>query len=158
MRSALVLAALPLLSCSHARQGTDTVFRSLDEGPVRISALRGRVVLLDFWATWCEPCTVSLPFYARLLREAGAQGLSAVAVSTDESDDEVRKYLARAPLPFARARDPNGSIADALGVVLIPTTFLLDRQGRVRFKHQGFSAADEGTLRSEVAALLAEPQ
>ena len=125
---------------------------------MRLAELRGQVVLLDFWATWCEPCKLSLPFYARLLREREGRGFSVVAASTDASDEVVRKYLARAPLPFAMARDPEGSVADGLGAVLIPTTFLLDRRGRVRFRHQGFSQADEDPIRAELAALLAEPQ
>ena len=146
------------LACSRPAQRAEISFRSLDSRPVRLADLRGRVVLLDFWATWCEPCKLSLPFSARLLREREGAGFSVVAASTDQSDEEVRGYLARTPLPFAPARDPDGAIADGLGVVRIPTTFLLDRRGRVRFRHQGFSEADEAPIRAELAALLAEPQ
>ena len=131
-------------------------FRAVSGEQVRLSELQGRVVLLDFWATWCEPCKVSLPFYARLHQELGAKGLSVIAASTDEGDDEVRQYLKTTPLPYTVARDPGGQVAERLGVQLIPTSLLYDRSGRERFRKQGFTPDDEKLLRAEIDKLLAE--
>jgi cytochrome c biogenesis protein CcmG/thiol:disulfide interchange protein DsbE len=141
-----------LAACAIGR----TSLKSLDGAEIRLDELRGRVVLLDFWATWCEPCKLSLPFYATLDGQLRDRGLSVVAVSTDESDGAVRAYLSRTPLPYTIARDPRGQVADGMGVQMIPTTLLLDRKGAVRFRKQGFAPDDEPAMRREVEKLLAE--
>jgi thiol-disulfide isomerase/thioredoxin len=149
VRAALLIA---LLGCAHGQR--PAVLATLSGHEVRLADLRGRVVLLDFWATWCEPCKLSLPFYARMQREL--RGLEVVAASTDEADEDVRKFLAKTPLPFTIARDPAGRVAEEMGVELMPTTLLLDRAGKVRFRHVGFSPDSETDLRREVQQLLAE--
>jgi len=140
-----------LVACAPGR----TSLKSLDGRDFRLDDLRGRVVLVDFWATWCEPCKLSLPFYATLDRDLRARGLSVVAVSTDDRDDEVRAFLARMPLPYTIARDPRGQVAESMGVQMIPTTLLLDRGGAVRLRKQGFSPGDEPALRRTIENLLA---
>ena len=140
-----------LAACATGR----TSLKSLDGRDLDLASLRGRVVLVDFWATWCEPCKVSLPFYAALDAELRGRGLTVVAVSTDENDADVRAFLKATPLPFAIARDPRGEVAESMGVGMIPTTLLLDRAGNVRLRRQGFTPADEPALRREVEKLLA---
>ena len=130
--------------------------RSLDGAPLSLSAYRGRVVLLDFWATWCAPCKVSLPFYAALDRDLRAKGLTVIAVNTDEDDAPVRRFLRETPLSCTVARDPRGQVADDMGVSMIPTTLLLDREGKVRLRKQGFTPGDEPALRAEVEKLLGQ--
>jgi thiol-disulfide isomerase/thioredoxin len=120
---------------------------------VRIEDLRGRVVLLDFWATWCEPCRESLPFYADLQRELGPQGLTIAAVSIDADDDPVRDYF-KMPPAFLVLRDPDSSIAERLGVSIMPTSFLIDRSGVTREKMQGFKPEERESIRARVLALL----
>ena len=147
-----LISLCTLAGCSTGR----TSLKSLDGADFRLDDLRGRVVLLEFWATWCEPCKLSLPFYARLDGELRPRGLAVVAVSTDDSDALVHKYLESAPLPYTIARDPRGEFAQSMGVQLIPTTLLLDRKGEIRLRKQGFSPGDEPALRREVERLLAE--
>src|SRR5438105_14608083 len=138
MRS-VFLACLALASCSGSRPVPggmpldDVAAHGLDGKTVRIADLRGRIVLLDFWATWCEPCRESLPFYADLQRELGPQGLTIAAISLDADDDPVREYF-KTPPPFTVLRDPDGSIAERMGVSIMPTSFLLDRSGVTREK------------------------
>jgi cytochrome c biogenesis protein CcmG/thiol:disulfide interchange protein DsbE len=160
MRSTL-LACLALVSCSGARpmpagvplQGVAA--RGLDGKTVRIENLRGRVVLIDFWATWCDPCRESLPFYADLQRELGPKGLTIAAISIDADDDPVREYF-KMPPPFLVLRDPDGSLAERMGVSIMPTSFLLDRSGVTREKLQGFKAEEKESVRARIAALLQE--
>src|SRR6059058_1447628 len=162
MRSFL-LACLALVSCSGARplpagvpvQGVAAA--GLDGKTVRIEDLRGRVVLIDFWATWCDPCRESLPFYADLQRELGPKGLTIAAISIDADDDPVREYFKTRP-PFTVLRDPDGSIAERMGVSVMPTSFLLDRSGVTREKLQGFKPEDRESIRDRIVALLQAPR
>jgi len=152
---ALVLVVV-LGGCAHARRPEAAVVRLLGGQERRLADFRGQVVLLDFWATWCLPCKESLPFYARLYQELRDRGFSVVAVSTDENDGEVRAFLAERPLPYLVARDPGGALAADLGVQTLPTTFLLDRQGKTRLDHRGFSRGDADRIRDRVLELLNE--
>jgi thiol-disulfide isomerase/thioredoxin len=154
-RLALVLAVL-LGGCAHAQRPEQAVVRLLGGQERRLADFRGQVVLLDFWATWCPPCKESLPFYARIYQELRERGFSVVAVSTDEDDGEVRALLAERPLPYLIARDPGGALAADLGVQTLPTTFLLDRQGRTRLDHRGFAPGDADLIRNRVLDLLKE--
>lgn len=157
-----VLALLLAASCAHGvpplpgATVRGQVLRDLDGKPVRLSDFAGRVVLLDFWATWCEPCRIALPFYRRLHEEQRERRFAVVAVSIDQSDEEVREFLAREPLPFTVLRDPSGAFAERMGLRTMPTSFLLDRQGEVRFRHEGFASADEAPIAARVAELLSD--
>jgi len=159
MRSLFAACILALVSCSGARPTPGGVpvqglaAPGLDGKTVRIEDLRGRVVLIDFWATWCDPCRESLPFYADLQRELGPKGLTIAAISIDADDDPVREYF-KTPPPFLVLRDPDGSIAERMGVSIMPTSFLLDRSGVTREKLQGFKEEEKESIRARIAALL----
>jgi cytochrome c biogenesis protein CcmG, thiol:disulfide interchange protein DsbE len=159
VRGALALAlAVAVLAgrCGHSQKPESASVRVLSGQQVRIANLRGQVVLLDFWATWCDPCKESLPFYARLLDELRERGLTVVAASTDDDDADVRAFLAKHPLPLRIGRDPGGRLAANVGVQTLPTSFLIDRQGRMRFGHEGFAPGDADLIRARVLDLLAE--
>jgi len=126
----------------------------LDGGKSALADLRGRVVLLDFWATWCDPCKEALPFYAQLQRELGDRGFTVAAVSVDAEDAPVQQYFAGSPPAFLVLRDPDGELAQRVGVATMPTSFLLDRTGAPQFRHQGFTAADREAIRARVLSLL----
>ena len=160
MRAAALLLVLLAAGCAPAglRPGaTPAPFeaRLLPGGTLRLDQLAGSVVLLDVWATWCVPCRSALPGYARLAREL--PGLRVVALSIDQGDDEVRRFLAEVPLPVLIARDPGGVLAEGLGVRAMPTAFVLDRAGQVRLREDGLGPGAEERVEAAVRALLAEP-
>jgi cytochrome c biogenesis protein CcmG/thiol:disulfide interchange protein DsbE len=159
-----LLACLALVSCASGRPAPTGVplqgvaAPGLDGKTVRIEDLRGRVVLMDFWATWCDPCRESLPFYADLQRELGPKGLTIAAISIDADDEPVHEYF-KTPPPFLVLRDPDGSIAERMGVSTMPTSFLLDRSGVTQEKMQGFKEEEKEAIRTRIAALLqAQPR
>jgi len=124
---------------------------------VRIAAGAGRVRVVDFWATWCEPCREQLPMLDRLSRELSPRGLSVYGIATDDGRGEVEAFLARSPVSFTVLLDPAGeALARQLAIVRLPTTLIVDRKGIVRDVHLGYEPSDAAWLESRVLELLAE--
>jgi thiol-disulfide isomerase/thioredoxin len=112
---------------------------------------------LDIWATWCKPCLASLPFYRELYGSLKARGFTVLAVNIDEDADALRDFLSTHPMPFPTPHDPSASVPRALGATAMPTLFLIDRSGVIRWRHGGFERGDDQLIRGEVTKLLAEP-
>ena len=118
---------------------------------------RGNVVLLDVWATWCEPCRVAMPVYERLLKQYRKRGFKVYAINVDEDQDDIRPFIELTKLSLPVLLDQDGEIAETkLGVRVMPTSFVLDRQGRIRHMHEGFAPDSLAKYQAEIEALLAE--
>ena len=123
---------------------------------VDLKALRGKVVLVNFWATWCGPCKVELPTFVQWQRQYGPQGLQVVAVSMDDSDAPVRRFV-KTLRPGFPVVIGDAKLGRAWGDVLgLPVTFLVSRDGRIASRSEGGS--DLPALEREVKKLLAESQ
>jgi len=109
----------------------------IDGAPLRLDELRGKMVFLNFWATWCVPCRQEMPAMERLYRAYEKRGLAVVAVNFGESKADVLKFLSAQPPSFAIALDPAGEAASSLGVRGLPVSWLLDRDGRILWKAIG---------------------
>lgn len=133
---------------------------TLEGDSVDLAGLRGRVVVLNVWATWCAPCIREMPALQRIHEKLADRGLSVVAVSVDVAaagaDEEVRAFVDRFDLTFTVLRDASGRIEDAFGVAGLPTTFIIDRDGRIQRKILGAREWDDPALAEELEALLAE--
>ena len=106
--------------------------RSLAGGTVDLAAMRGQVVLLNFWATWCPPCVEEMPSLERLHRALGPEGLVVLGVNVDEDDKAVRDFLPKVNVTFPTLRDPGAPVASRrYRTTGYPETFLVDRQGRI---------------------------
>jgi thiol-disulfide isomerase/thioredoxin len=122
-----------------------------------LPATEGRVVLVDFWASWCAPCKASFPAYAKLQADYATRGLVIVAVSVDENPAAYAAFVKRVHPPFATLQDTTQQLVGRVKVPTMPTCYLLGRDGRVRFRHLGFHGDDmERNLRREIEALLAD--
>lgn len=118
---------------------------------------RGKVVLLDVWATWCEPCRDALPVYAQLAQELGERGLRVFTINVDADDHALVPYVADTKLPLPILRDPGARLAEStLKVQMMPTSYVVDRKGVVRSVHEGLEGDYAGALRAELTALLGE--
>lgn len=124
---------------------------------VSLASLRGRVVLLDFWATWCVPCRQSLPAYEGLLREYRSRGLEVLAVSVDADPAVVERYLKVHPLNLRVLLDPKQVSARAFRTRQIPSTYFIDRDGYVRSDVEGFHPGNVPEYRKVIEQLLDEP-
>ncbi len=117
----------------------------------------GKIVLVDFWASWCAPCKESFPFYSRLQQEYAARGVVIIGVGVDETAPAFAAFLKKLNPGFAAVHDREQKLVRAVTVPTMPTSYLLDRAGRVRAIHDGYrGAATERAVRQEIETLLAE--
>ncbi len=120
--------------------------------------LAGQVVLVDFWASWCGPCKESFPAMEELNEQYADRGLTIVAVNEDEKREDMERFLGRMPVSFAVVRDSKHKLIAAVNVETMPTSFLIGRDGKVRYTHSGFRG-DETVKQyhDEIELLLKEP-
>jgi len=117
----------------------------------------GRVVLVDFWATWCAPCRASFHAYDDLQREFGARGLTIVGVSVDQDEDQYSKFIQRFAPAFTTVCDSAQQLVSAVRPSVMPTCYLIDRHGLVQVVHSGFYGKPTvRELRDEISKLLEE--
>ena len=122
-----------------------------------LASLSGRVVILNFWATWCLECRPEMPMFERLHREFSAQGLAVVGINAREARTTVLEYAKELRLTFPLLLDPTGKINSSYGVIGLPTTFVIGRDGRTVALAIGPREWDGKPARALIAALLAEP-
>jgi thiol-disulfide isomerase/thioredoxin len=148
-----------LINSSALGRPVDVVAPDLRGVEYRVVDRAGQVRIVDFWATWCEPCQEQFPFLAVLARTHQADGLTVYAVAVDEDRAQVAAFLETTPLPFMVLWDKGGARhGERLGIERLPTTLLVDRTGRIRFVHQGYRSQDAEQIDREVRQLLTEPR
>ena len=128
-----------------------------DARRLAIEDLRGKVVLVNFWASWCAECRPEMPAFERLHRELAPKGLAVVGVNAREERTAIRRYASELGLTFPLVLDPDGKINTAYGVVGLPTTFVVARDGRVIALAVGPREWAGAPARALLQALLAEP-
>lgn len=124
-----------------------------------LPARDGRVVLVDFWATWCAPCKASFPFYTALQTELAPKGFTLIAVSVDKKAAPFEEFVKRFAPSFTTVRDGAQKMVATIQPPAMPTCYLIDRHGVLRLVHSGFHGdADGQKLRAEIVKLLEEKQ
>jgi cytochrome c biogenesis protein CcmG/thiol:disulfide interchange protein DsbE len=121
-----------------------------------LTGLRGRVVYLDFWASWCGPCRQSFPWMETMKSTYEGQGLRIVAVNLDRDRADADKFLNQFHPTFDVRFDPKGELAEFYKVQGMPSSVLIDRQGVARFTHVGFRPIDGAMYEAQVRELLSE--
>ncbi len=123
-------------------------------GTVALDSLRGKVVYLDFWASWCQPCQRSFPWMNQLQERYAPRGLAVVAINLDKSRAAADAFLEKYPATFAVAFDSTGRTAEAYRVPAMPTSFLIARDGTVLHSHAGFDPRKTGEMEKRIEAAL----
>jgi cytochrome c biogenesis protein CcmG, thiol:disulfide interchange protein DsbE len=121
------------------------------------ASLRGSVVYVDFWASWCVPCRLSMPALDALYKRNRARGFAVVGVNKDVSAAQAKRFLAKIPVTFPLVSDFEDAAARAFDVKAMPSGYLVDRKGIVRKVHRGFTDETAAALEREIDALLKEP-
>jgi thiol-disulfide isomerase/thioredoxin len=133
---------------AHALEGDSTL---------SLGTYRGKVVFLDFWASWCGPCQSAMPLIESLRNEFPADQFQVLAVNLDQDPAKAKAFLARRKVGYPSVSDPEGRLPATYGLKTMPTSYLIDRNGVVRSVHAGFRASDLDGLRAEIRALLGTP-
>lgn len=128
-----------------------------DGAKVELAGLAGRVVLVDFWASWCAPCRRSFPALDAMQKKYAGQGLTVVGINVDTERDEALRFLAAVPVGFTIVFDPDGATPTSYQVKAMPSSYVIGRDGKLRLANLGFRAKDEAKLEAAVVAALAEP-
>lgn len=150
-------AFLTALLLTVAPAGAGGAGRSAGSGaasPVDLEQYRGKVVLLDFWASWCVPCRRSFPWMDSMARKYADRGLVVVAVGVDESREAADAFLEGMDSEIEIVYDPEGVLAEAWDLNAMPSSILFDRDGGAAFRHEGFSTADTAEYEQHLVQLL----
>jgi thiol-disulfide isomerase/thioredoxin len=131
-------------------------WRDAGGGVVRMADTKGKVVLVDFWASWCPPCKESFPALEVLQRDYRARDVRVIAVNVDERQKDADAFLAAHPHQLLVVFDPHGESPKAFKVRGMPSSFVIDRAGNIRYTHQGYTQAVDAAYRREIDTLIAE--
>lgn len=128
---------------------------STPNGTVALDSLRGKVVYLDFWASWCQPCQRSFPWMSELQQRHASDGLTVVAINLDKSREAADAFLEKHPPEFVVAFDSTGKTAEAYHVPAMPTSFLIGRDGTLLDSHAGFDPRRTAEIEKRIEQALA---
>jgi thiol-disulfide isomerase/thioredoxin len=159
MRYTLVLALLPISAAVCAVEiGTRAPTFELEAlGSANTKSLtefRGKVVLLDFWASWCGPCRKSLPLYNHMYQELFGQDFEIIAINTDEDPADGLKFLERFPVDYLVLKDPTATTPPLYRLKVMPSSYLIDQNGVIQNIFAGFHEGEMVTVRNAVEELL----
>jgi thiol-disulfide isomerase/thioredoxin len=124
--------------------------------PAGLAPVEGRVVWVDFWASWCVPCRRSFPWLNSMHRKYGSDGLQIIAVNLDKDRALADRFLAEVPAEFALRFDPAGELAKEYGVQAMPSSYLIDAEGNVLATHAGFRSADTADYEQAIENALSK--
>jgi len=125
-------------------------------GQISLVELKGKVVLVDFWASWCGPCRESFPWMNSVQEKYAAQGLVVVGINLDQQPKDAEAFLKQVPANFTLLQDNKAVLPEAYGLIGMPSSYLLDRQGRLRATHTGFHISRVKEYETSIQQLLAE--
>ncbi|MDD1620573.1 MAG: TlpA family protein disulfide reductase [Methylococcaceae bacterium] len=143
-------------TCIAVEEGQNTPSCPALTKDADLGLYQGKVVLVDFWATWCPPCIKSMPFFNGLRNELAGSGFEILAINVDEENDAARQFLQTHPVDYKIAFDPGAECPKIFEVKAMPSSYLLDKSGKVRKIFLGYRDSDQASIKSEIKALLAE--
>lgn len=146
------------LSLASSVEGAaeDFTLKSKSGSNIRLQDLRGEVVLLNFWASWCGPCREEMPLMDKIYQQYKDLGFTILAVNVDEDPADADRFLAAVPVSFPVVYDSQSKVSEMYKVDAMPTTILIDRDGRKRFLHRGYKVGYEDEYEKQVKQLVRE--
>jgi cytochrome c biogenesis protein CcmG, thiol:disulfide interchange protein DsbE len=127
---------------------------NLKNDAIKLSSYKGKVVYLDFWASWCGPCKKTFPWLNELQKKYGKDGFEVVGVNVDASKADADSFLATTPAEFTILLDPEGKVANSYELQGMPSSYMIDRTGKVYLVHRGFKDGEGAELEAKIKQLL----
>ncbi|PXX44927.1 TlpA family protein disulfide reductase [Undibacterium pigrum] len=156
LATALIVLAgwnMPALALETGKPAPEFSAQS-SKGNIQLADYRGKVVYLDFWASWCGPCKQSFPWMNAMQSKYGAQGFQVVAINLDSKPEEAQEFLKSTPGNFHIAYDPKGVMPRQYEIKGMPSSILIDRDGKVLYQHAGFTEASKTKIEQAIQAGL----
>ena len=155
-----LLALLACVSLSGATGSTpaapDFKLTNRAGGETTLAGLRGQVVMINFWASWCGPCRQEFPALDQIYAKYKPMGFTLVGINVESERADAERFLGTQKVSFPILFDPQNAVSGSYGVKAMPTTILVDRQGRVRWQHMAYKPGDEAKYIEQVRAVLRE--
>ncbi len=152
----LIVASLLLNAPTVIAEKAPLFSLSGDSKKIQLKKYRGRVVYVDFWASWCEPCKRSFSWMNKIQSLHGDEKFSIIAINLDESHAAAKAFLKKIPASFDIAYDPSGRTAEAYQLKAMPTSFLINKKGKLVHQNIGFRSEDKTELEAQIKYLLGE--
>lgn len=158
MRAAALTGALAVTSLVGASASLAPSFTlpSRSGDTVSLTQLKGKVVMLNFWASWCGPCRQEMPLLDQMHKRYSALGFTLVGVNVDANSKDAEEWLSKTPVSFPVLFDRESKVSALYDVKAMPSTVFIDRKGNVRYLHKGYKTGDEGEYLNQIRALLKE--
>ena len=146
----------PVVASDGGVQAPDFTLQARSGDPISLAALRGQVVMINFWASWCGPCRQEFPILDQIHRKYRPLGFAMLGINVEPETPDAERFLASTPVGFPILFDRNNAVSRKFGVSGMPTTVLVDRKGRIRWLHQAYKPGDENEYISQIRAILKE--
>jgi peroxiredoxin len=151
----LTFASAPVVASSPA-PAPDFTLPARDGGKIHLGDLRGQVVMINFWATWCGPCRQEMPLLEQIHEKYEPLGFTLLGVNVEPDSKEAQAWLAKVPVTFPILFDRDNAVSSSFGVEAMPSSVLIDREGRVRHVHRGYKPGDESVYADLIRDLVKE--
>jgi peroxiredoxin len=156
----LLLSTIIGLNCQASLKINKTapnfILKSSGGGNISLSELRGKVVVINFWATWCVPCRQEVPQMEKLYQRFSKKGLTIVAINVGNNSDKAKRISKELGITFPILFDSDSNVSEEYGVFAMPSTYFVDRTGNLRKIHRSFELGDEKKYKKIIKALLKE--
>lgn len=150
-----MLLSVSALALDLGQAAPEFTLPELNNGnTTHLTTYKNKVIYLDFWASWCAPCRLSFPLLNALHQKLKHQGFTVIAINLDEDKSKAEQFLKEIPIDFTVLRDGSGEWADQYAIESMPTSFIIDQQGRIQYIHHGFARADISDIEQKIAQLL----
>lgn len=154
--SSMLLLTTPLQATEVSGKAPDFTLKSRTGKNIRLGELRGKVVMLNFWASWCKPCREEMPLLEKIHLRYESLGFTVLGINIENKHDDVKKYLADIKVSFPVLYDTTNKVSELYSISAMPTTIIIDRDGNMRFMHKGYKPGYEESYRNQVKILLKE--
>jgi thiol-disulfide isomerase/thioredoxin len=156
---AVVAMVLNVAASASTRVGAapDFTLKSRSGENIKLSELKGEVVMVNFWASWCGPCREEMPKLEQMYKRYQSRGLTVIGVNVEQDARVAERMLNDIPVSFPILFDPHNKVGELYGINVMPSTFLLDRDGTVRYLHRGYQPGYEADYQRQIRELIREP-